>query len=836
MCKLSRPNLSVISLALFLAPSAFCQAGDPGIDFFEKKIRPVLVKHCYECHSMQGEAEGRLLVDTRQGLSIGGESGPAIVAGKPEESLILSAVRYESFKMPPGERLPAHVVKDLETWIKMGAPDPREDQQGVAKAMKEKAEQAANAPIVSDHWSFQPIKSYQFAKGSLQSADIDYRLESVRQEHGLQAVKQADPLTQLRRVSFVLTGLPPSVELIEEFSANQSPGAFEDVVDRLLDSPAFGERWGQHWLDVARFAESCGKELDVTYPLAWKYRNYVIDSFNNDKPYNEFVIEQLAGDLLPWKEIADRNENLIATGFLAVGTKPTDLRVEEEYLMELVDDQIDVTGRAFLGLTISCARCHDHKFDPIPTADYYSMAGIFRSTRTLDSLGCNGKVPERADPDRLGLLEGSGSSAQEMLDHIYALNEAVQQRKRDVKTQQRLVSELNGKLLKAKKENGTEQVASLTEQIAAAKMEIRRIGDISREARRAPPPPLPPMYMGVEDRVPDEIKHHPILRGGDLENKGDVVDRGVLSVNGFNSQTKIPPSHSGRLELAEWIAHPENPLTSRVIVNRVWQHVFGRGLVQSVDNFGVTGGTPSHPELLDALARDFTEHGWSLKRLIKLLIMTDAFRLSSDQQDDNFEIDPENIFVWRVSPRRLDAEAIRDSMLMLSGELNPGRPESWVIGKLGLAKVSQTSAKDLTPKPGTKSIYLPVIRTKSLSPIMDLFDRANSSLVMGERQVTTTASQALFLMNSPRIYEQSKISAERLLSDDRLADASSRISMLYLQLFARLPTPQEQTIITDYIGSHAMSLPKEKRESQEIVAWAAVIQGLISSAEFRYLN
>ena len=623
--------------------------------------------------------------------------------GKPDESLLIQAIRYrdEELKMPPKARLSDAVVADFERWVKMGAPDPRT---GPAAALARPPVDLAKG---KDFWSFRaPKRSLppQVKRADWPLGEIDRFVLAALEARGLAPVADADRSRLLRRATFDLTGLPPTPEEIDAFLADRSPDAFANAVDRLLASHRFGERWGRHWLDVARFAESSGK-TNFAYPQAWRYRDWVIASFNADKPYDRFVREQIAGDLLPAENDRRRADQLIATGFLALGSKAHDAENHGQFVLDVIDEQIEATARAFLALTVACARCHDHKLDPISQRDYYAISGIFRSTRT-----CSGTLPGvfpnfNASP----LVElPVGAGAPSALPRLPASQRAAME--------ERLAALVRERDSIPPGEANRDRLRRTNSLLAMVRYRL---------AVDRPDGPPRAFAMGALER--DEVADSPLYARGELDQPGEVVPRGLVRVLCVDTPAVIAAG-SGRRELADWLASPANPLTARVIVNRVWLHLFGRGLVPTPDNFGAAGQPPSHAELLDTLAVDFIANGWSLKRLIRRIVLSRAYRLDSAHDRHNFEVDPDDSLVWRMSPRRLDAEAIRDAMLLISGRLAPEPPVGSAVARIGegLALFIRTAGLDLSDL--HRSIYLPVIRDRVLEPLA-LFDFADPSVV-----------------------------------------------------------------------------------------------------------
>jgi hypothetical protein len=612
-------------------------AVDPkGIQFFEKSIRPVLVDHCYKCHSATAtKIKAGLVLDTEQGLLEGGDSGPALVPHQPAKSLLMEALRHErGLEMPPTGKLPEKVIADFDKWIKMGAPYP-------AIAVSKKL-QASNKQIDWDEarrfWSFQSIKSpvvpavtdKRWARD-----DIDRFVLARLEKEGLRPVADADRRTLIRRLSFDLVGLPPTPDEVDAFVNDKSPDAVAKLVDRLLASPSFGEVWGRHWLDVARYAESNGNVDNTLFPHAWRYRDYVIAAFNSDKPFDQFITEQVAGDLMPAETASRRNELLTATGFLALASKPRPQN-NPDYALDLVADQIEVTTTAFMALTVACARCHDHRFDPIPTAEYYQMAAIFESTEMLHGDGgrrpANGKrPPAKAELHRLADVKAEAADdARQNASEVALLSQELEEANEKLArlTADKNQSAKNKK--KGKKQRPTGQgdsndvgddaaLQAEKAQIVELRRQVQKLEELLVEKEKQAPKPVG-FCMGVADRAkPVEGK---IRIRGESQKIGDPVPRGFVTVGYVGQPPQVDKSSSGRLELAQWIASKNNPLTSRVAVNRIWRHLFGNGIVRSVDNFGALGETPSHPELLDYLAVEFTRDGWSVKRMIRRIVLS----------------------------------------------------------------------------------------------------------------------------------------------------------------------------------------------------------------------
>ena len=669
-------------------------------------------------------------------------------------------------------------------------------------------------------------------------SDLDRHLLAALEAKGLQPVADADPITWLRRVTLDLIGLQPTPDEISAFTADSSPQARAAVVDRLLASPQFGERWGRHWLDVARYSESNGKEANLTYPHAWRYRDYVIDAFNSDKPYDQFIREQIAGDLLPTKTPAERNQNLIATGFLALGPKSLNERNPELYLLDIADEQIDVVCRTVMATTVACARCHDHKFDPIPQTDYYALAGIFRSTDVLAGVQRQARAyvanqfmtlatPPGAKPapTTVAATESTVASTGAGPGKNNKLKQAERKKlEAELAAAEKRFEELRVNRKQAK--NKDEAKA----QLQAAQQLVTRLqtalGKGNKNDRNAAPQDVDLTYlaMGVQDGKPADVALR--IRGEETE-RGDVVPRGLLSVLKTASTPKIDPAHSGRLELAQWMTSKDNPLTARVMANRIWFHLFGTGLVETIDNFGALGEKPSHPELLDALARQLMDEGWSVKQTIRTVVLSRAYGLASDHSDAAYAVDPGNRLVWRMNRRRLDAEVIRDTALSAAGTLELTRP----VGTMGSTRNGEIG-RDLRPDVNQRqavyrSIYLPAFRGLT-NEMLAIFDIADSSLVVGQREVTTVATQALFLLNSPFILEQSDGVAARVLASAE-SEAGRRVDLMYRLILARPAADHERGRAVEFVKNFQ---PNGTGNDQP--AWSALAQVLFSSAEFRY--
>jgi hypothetical protein len=761
------------------APAAAARPDAKAVEFFETKVRPLLSSKCVACHT-GASAKGKLDLRSREAVLKGGEQGPSVVPGNPDKSLLIQAVRYQGkLRMPLGTKLSNAEVETLTEWVRMGAP------WGLTGAHLAGASETP--------WAFQPVReprvpavaNRQWAKN-----DIDRFVLSGLEKAGLKPSPYADRRTLLRRATFDLTGLPPTPEEVEAFLGDRSPDAWEKVVDRLLASPHYGERWGRHWLDVVRYSDSNGLDWNEVFPNAWRYRDYVIKSFNQDKPFDQFIKEQLAGDQLPARNEEERNEHLIATGVLVMGPKLLAQQDRIQLALDVADEQIDLTSKAFLGLTVSCARCHDHKFDPISTKDYYALAGIFKSTVTL-----SGTLPRN-------------NRVMYWMERPLAPDAMVSARK----AHDDAVKKLQDQLKKTKDEAEKTRLSA----------EIK--------ALEAKAPPAVPMAMAVQDGKVEDLRVH--VRGS-YKNLGDPAPRGFLTTVAGRREP-VPAEKSGRLELAEWIASPENPLTARVLANRVWLHHFGRGIVATPDNFGRLGERPSHPELLDYLSRRLVEGGWSLKKLHRQVMLSATYQMSSDPSQLAAAKDPENRLLWRMNRSRLEAEAIRDSILLANGQLDRKSTGGTLVTRVsGLA--GKEFAVDYNGS-SRRSVYLPVVRGVIYDMFL-VFDFADPHVVNGRRDTTTVAPQALYMMNSPYVQEQAGKFADLLLNLPN-ADDARRVETAYLRALNRPATSEERTRAQAFIDDYERALEGTQKdpEKRRIEAWRSFCQALYASSEFRYVD
>jgi dienelactone hydrolase/Ca2+-binding EF-hand superfamily protein len=780
--------------------SAKPAASDADLAFFEKNIRPVLIKSCYECHSAEADKlKAGLALDSRTALLKGGDSGAAVVLGKPEESLLISSLRYDDpdLKMPPekhGGKLSDSVIANFTEWVKRGAPMP------VTQTLlsEQLTDKSVRLTARMDHWAFKPVQDSPapaVKNAAWPRSEVDRFVLAELEAKGLSPVGDAEPAALLRRVHLDLTGLPPTAEQVTAFLAAPSESRIEVVIDELMKSPQFGERWGRHWLDVARYAESSGKETDFAYPHAWRYRDYVIKAFNQDMPFDQFIREQIAGDLFEARDDKERAELLIATGFLAIGPKSHIEKNPLQFEMDVVDEQIDTVSQAFLGMTMACARCHDHKYDPVSQRDYYAMAGIFRSTDTKFG------TVEMIQNNNAGTLLPLPASAGQP-DALKPLTP-------------RERSRLEGSIAQK-----SARLAELTKQRMFASSEfvqtrLRLATDKSHlAAYEADGTPKQFVTCVLERKAPRDSA---LLLRGEVQKPGDMVPRGLPML--AKSSAEIV-SGSGRKELASWISSPDNPLTARVIVNRVWLHLFGQGIVATPDNFGLSGQAPTHPALLDHLASRFVKEGWSLKKLIRHLMTSRVYALSTAHDAKNFETDPDNTLLWRMTPRRLDAESIRDAMLLTAGKLDLRPPTGSAVGAFGEGYVVGANTRTLDQVSPHRSVYLPVVRNLPMESLA-LFDMPPGSIVTGQRPQTTVPAQSLYLLNSPYVLKAAEFAAQRLLTE-RPKSEPHRVKLAYERIFNRPPTDAEIEAALTFV----------KTKPTPEAGWAALCQSLWASHEF----
>lgn len=775
----------LVLLASFVGAVRHARSNDD-LQLFEQRIRPVLVEHCYECHSQEaitrGTQQAGLFLDSRQGLETGGDSGPAVDSDDPENSLLLRALRYESLEMPPSGRLSDQVIADFSEWIRRGMPDPRDD--GPLPTI---AANTIDWEQARQHWAYQPLRTVapQPAPTTL-ATRIDQFISEKWIDRELVPQGVASRAELLRRISYDLTGLPPTPEQLTSFLRDPSSTALAGVVDELLTSPQFGERFGRHWLDLARYAESVTLRGLVQHQ-AWRYRDYVIRSFNEDKPYDQFIREQIAGDLLAAETLAQGDDyetatqQAIASTFLTLGNTNLEEQDKEQLRMDVVDEQLTVIGGVFLGQTLGCARCHDHKFDPISARDYYALAGILRNVQVLEDDNVSRWIEQP-----LPLPAGDAALYDEATSRVQSLKQQIQAAGKEG---QKVPEET---LAQWKKELGEAQ------QLVAIR----------------------PKFMAVLERK--EITDSPLMIRGNVHNLGPLVPRGFLSVfpqeAPYPEPQPLPTNQSGRRELADWIGSSRNPLTARVMVNRLWGWLCGEGLVRTPDNFGLTGELPTHPELLDYLASRLIQQGWSIKAVVREIVLSDTYQRSSQRRGDLELIDPENRLWARAKAKPLSAEAMLDTILVLSGEIDM---------QMGGKQFADNLSADygVNPETNRRAIYWPLLRNE-VPEMMRRFDGPNTSLVTGKRDRSIVAPQALFLMNNRWLVERCQLAATRLLAQPIDNDAS-RIESLYQTLIARGPTKSEAELLLVF-------LEREQQLQSQQTVWARLIQAILATIDFRY--
>ena len=919
------------------------------LDFFERRVRPVLVEHCFECHSSD-TPESELQLDSLAGMLTGGIRGPSIVVSKPDESLLVRAIRHgEILKMPPKTKLSPTQIADIAAWIEMGAPWP--DSEPIpADISTSRGAEASFSEEQFAFWSLQkPVRPVTpgVQHGPWIRTPIDafilHRLEAA----GFSPAPPASRRTLIRRATFDLTGLPPTPEEIQTFLTDQRKGAFARVVERLLASPRYGERWGRHWLDVARYADSNGLDENLAYGNAFQYRDYVVAAFNNDKPFDRFVHEQIAGDLLPeFANTVARLEAMVATGFLSLGAKMLAEDDPVKMQMDIIDEQIDTIGRAFIGLSLGCARCHDHKFDPVSTADYYGLAGIFKSTKTMDHFNVVARWQERplASPEEVGVFESQkqqistnqseietlqNTAAEEVLqdarqhvgqyllatcqlepadgllgnDHqpkaefVQAWSDYLQRTSHDESSPfaawntvvsepdpsmlsdyvKGVLDELDfprssfaatdetetGRLLhdlaqryqdrcvqivsqgETTKDNAFNKALATvlndpdgpfkvpetidkyySEKIAAELTALKTKQESLEKAL-----PQIPHAMAVSEGPVEDVRIH--IRGNHLTLGRTVARQLPAGLQLANGHT-IDKQRSGRLELASWLTHSDQPLTARVMANRIWLWHFGEGLVRSPDNFGQLGERPTHPGLLDWLAVQFVESGWSIKQMHRLLMLSSTYQMSTAWNEQAALSDPDNFLYWRFNRRRLEAESIRDALLAASAQLDfstggsllPTENRAYVTGTASVNPVAYQSKR--------RSIYLPIVRS-ALYDMFQVFDFADPSVMHGQRQSTTVAPQALFMMNSQFVSEQTLALADRLLGLQDLEDRD-RVAVAYERTVGRSPKEAEVSRNLQFIERYQNATTSSGIGTAEARrrAWQSLCRAIVSTNEFVY--
>ncbi len=841
---LARGTLFAACLIHSALVSWTARAADPDAAsraFFEKEVRPLLAENCVKCHGPEKQ-KGGLRLDSRESVLQGGESGPAVVPGKLDESLLVDAVRYDGLQMPPTGQLKPEQVETLTRWVKIGAPWPEDGHSAIPSASSATRNRSKITDEDRGFWSFQPVRRPEVpevADKSWARNSIDRFVARSLEKAGLVPAPEADRRTLIRRVSFDLTGLPPASEEVEAFVQDPAPDAYEQLVERLLASPRYGERWARHWLDLVRYAESDGYRQDAYRPEAWRYRDYVIRSFNQDKPYDQFVTEQLAGDELDPGDAEMR----VATSFLRLWPYEYNQRDVPGQWAAILNDLTDVTGDVFLGLGLGCARCHDHKFDPILQKDYYRFQAFFTPLLPRDDLFLT--TPEET-ADNLVRRAAWDLLTADIREEIAAIERPFNEKgARDVFA--KFTPELQAILHKPESERTAHEqqfaymiARQLIEEGGKAETQIKgetrkRYEELKKQLAsfdRYAPPPLPRAFTAT-DAGP---MAPPTIIPGDRKQE-DIVPGflTLLDPEPASLETPAPEAHSTgrRLTLARWLTRPDNPLTTRVIVNRIWQYHFGRGLVATSSDFGRLGEPPTHPDLLDWLATEFVQRGWSFKQLHRLILTSATYRQSALRPMPEMarRIDPENRLLWRRDTTRLDAEEIRDAMLVVSGE--------WE---------SVAGGPAVEASEPRRSIFTKAIRNTH-DPLLDAFDAPDGSASTPKRNVTTTPTQSLLLINGSWTLDRARAFAERLR---RRApnDLARQVELAYRVAYGRPPEDAERDDALAFLDRQSCRStnpasesaeceggePSAKRPDARFEAMVDFCHALLNSNEFLYVD
>jgi len=826
--------------------------------YFESRIRPILANKCYACHSVDsGEAEGGLRLDSREAMLRGGNSGPVIVSKNPAQSLLIKAIEHQdsNLRMPPksaGGKLSDSEIKELTRWVRMGAPDPRKEEEHLLA--KEEINESAKS-----WWSYQPLsKPATPPKDPWAWTTIDRFVAMKQQESKIQPVADSKPESLVRRLYFDLTGLPPTIEQVRALTEQLESGvsrqdAIERLVDELLDSEAFAVHWARHWLDVARYAESSGRDVNIPYNQAWRYRDWVIDAMRKNMPYDQFLVQQIAGDLIETDSPSEKASGIIATGFLALGSRNINEGNQKLFALDQADEQIDSVFQATMSMTMACARCHDHKFEPISQKQYTAVAGIFLSTDTRYGASGGNNARNSSEPIEL-------PSECDLPSLAAPWSEAEIRKKRDelsrLQKEIATIIEESEEKRKTAKANGTidrsrqQQLRKLSQQANELEFQLSALNEDNT---------VRPLAMGAVDRpleLPKSdanrekmsrylgggrrsafpiIDNSPFFSRGEVGLQGEKVQRSVPDLFGDAKNYRVPRNSSGRLQLAQWITNRNNPLTARVAVNRFWHWMMGQGIVDSVDNFGTTGSKPSHPELLDHLATEFIEEGWDTRSLLRKIATSRVYQLSSVEPNPAaFTADPQNKLLWRGKSRRLQAEEIRDAMLSLSQKLDPTPVLGTAMAKKNLGNRVDVSAGkkrgkgEVFTEDVCRSIYLPMPRG-ALPEVLELFDLPDAMVVQGARETTNVPSQSLYLLNNPNVAAYASAISKRVI--DSIPGRGSenfepRVEMLYELILCRKPTGDEMQIADELFSTSDLA------ES----GWISLARGLLATAEFRYLD
>ncbi len=819
------PFLLVLGIC---APLNANEPAEPALKNFRTNVLPILKAKCLKCHGLGEKVKGGLKLTTREAILEGGDSGPAIDTEDLAGSVLLQAIHYDGLEMPPTGKLPEKEVRILESWVKAGAPWPKGLDLANVTIGKITEEDRA-------YWAYVPrsqVVPPKVREASWVANPIDAFILAGLEEKGLTPAPAADKRTLIRRLAYDLTGLPPTPEEVEEFVQSTDPAAYEKRVDKYLASPHYGERWARHWLDVVRYAETNGYERDGPKPYAWRYRDYVIRSFNDDKPFDSFVREQIAGD-----EIAEKSWNadaVIAAGYFRLGlwddepADPLQARYDE------LDDIVATTAQTFLGMTMNCARCHDHKIDPVPQRDYYRFLAFFADVPRLSNdrnVRSSNSLADISTPEDKARYEAEYAARQAKIG--------------DLKSQMETIENEAIKKMPAEDQRASE---GLDRPQVVAKIKgflppeswagYEKLRD-ERTKLEKQPDPRRELALSVNNVfVKPEPTH--ILARGNPHSPTDPVQPGFPSVLDTTEPT-IPEPNPGakkagrRTVLADWIARPENPLTARVFVNRIWQHHFGRGIVSTSNDFGQYGERPTHPELLDWLANDFVAGGWKMKRLHKLICMSSTYRMSSAANSRAMEADPANQLLWRFPMRRLSAEEVRDSMLEVAGLLDRKLYGESIYPKIpaevlaGQSVPGQGWPMSKPEDSNRRSIYVHVKRSLRL-PILNMYDQADTDTSCPTRYVTTVPTQALGHFNGAFTQEVARAFAARLAREEP-KDESARVRRGIRLTTGREPTQAE--ISQDLAFVHRLI---EKDGLKPEMAWAQYAVLLLNTNEFMHID
>ncbi|HUE74628.1 MAG TPA: DUF1553 domain-containing protein, partial [Pirellulaceae bacterium] len=742
------------------------------------------------------------------------------------------------------KKLPPAQIADLAAWVKQGAPWPNAKLPEVVKPAAGARGLMEYTDKQTSHWAFQPIADPplpEVKNNVWPQSPVDRFLLTKLEEAGVAPSPPADKRTLLRRGTFDLTGLPPTPEEIDAFLADESPDALARVVDRLLASPRYGEKYGRHWLDLARYGDSNGLDENLAFANAFRYRDYVIGAFNNDKPYDRFVQEQIAGDLLPHASFEEELEGTVATGFLSLGAKMLAEDDPVKMQMDIIDEQIDTLGKALLGLTLGCARCHDHKYDPVDSHDYYALAGIFKSTKTMENHKVVAVWQERPLADK-GAIARRDEIKKQLDAKRGEVNALVVSATESLKAER---DKAGGELPKEKIEESFPD--DVKEKLKALKGEAANIEKSL---------PQLPEAMAVSDAAAENVRIH--IRGSHLTLGEEVPRRFVRIVAG--EQQPFGNDRSGRLELAQWLTRPDHPLTSRVMVNRLWQWHFGDGLVRSSDNFGLLGEMPTHPELLDWLARRFVADGWGMKKMQRRIMLSAAYQQGSGlvrslrggerERGRGGEIssptpplsspplasDPDNRLLSQFPRRRLTAEEIRDSILLVSGQLDSKMGGSYLPTANRQYVTSTANVNPAIYNIRCRSVYVPVVRS-ALYEVFQAFDFADPSVLVAKRDATTVAPQALFMLNSQVTADASRLLAAELLARGDLDDAG-RVRELYERSYGRPASDADVQRGIEFVAKYAAAAEAQSMTASEARsrAWQALCRGVMAANEFVYVE